>query len=149
MRETRWRQLDQSPSQPNRWHIGQTQERAVGYLVQLISDRLIELRNPMAVNVAPQRRNPVDVFPAVKIDQHAPLSALDDNGQLPRIVLHRSKRMPDVLPIPLFELFARRRHSSKSPTAEIFISETLIIAISTLLCCLVIRILRFEHLLFT
>src|SRR5437899_9116715 len=122
MRESRWRQLDQSPSQPNRWHIGQTQDRAVGYLVQLISDRLIELRNPMAVNVAPQRRNPIDVFPAVKIDQHAPPGALNDNGPLPRIGLHRRKRVPHVIPIPLFELFARSRHSSKSPTAEILIS---------------------------
>src|SRR5947209_20220113 len=100
MRESRWRQLDQSPSQPNRRHIGQTQKRAVGYLVQLISDRLIELRNAMAVNVAPQRRNPIDVFPAVKIDQHTPLGALNDNAPLPRIVLHRSKRVPDVLPVP-------------------------------------------------
>src|SRR5260370_39996338 len=117
MRECRWRQRDRSASQPNRWYSGQTQERAVGYLVQLISDRLIELGNPMAVNVAPQRGNPIDVFPAVKIDQHAPLGALNDNGPLPRIGLHRRKRMPDVIPIPLFELFARRRHSSKSPSS--------------------------------
>ena len=53
MLESRRRQFDQPPSQPNGRNIRQTQERAVGHLVQLISNRLIQFWNPMAVNVAP------------------------------------------------------------------------------------------------
>src|SRR5690349_14858215 len=81
-------------------------------LIQLRSDGVVQLRHSMAMNVAPQRGNAVDVFLAVEIDEHATVSALDNQRLFRGIGLHRRERMPDVVAVPLFQLFAAGEHDS-------------------------------------
>jgi hypothetical protein len=60
----------------------------------------------MAMHVAPQRGNAVDVFATIQVHQDATMSALDDSGPFAGVSLHGSERMPNMLPIPLFQLLA-------------------------------------------
>ncbi len=73
-------------------------------LVELIPNRVIDLANAMPVNVAPQRRDAVQIAPAVRIDQMNPLTRDDHQRLRFQPQLHRRKRMPDVAAIELAEM---------------------------------------------
>src|SRR5262245_123176 len=103
-------QLDELAGEFDRRHVGHAEQRAVGDLVELRADGLVEFRDAVAVNVAPQRRDAVDVPVAVEILEPAALGALDDQRGLGGVGRHRRERVPDVLPIPLLQLLARRFH---------------------------------------
>src|SRR5262245_36537878 len=110
MLESRRRQFDELAGEFYRRDVGHAEQRAVSDLVELTTDRLIEFGDAVAVDIAPQRRDTIDVPVAVEVLEPAALGALDDEGRLSAVGLHRRERMPDVLAVPLFELLARRFH---------------------------------------
>jgi hypothetical protein len=50
----------------------------------------------MAVNIAPQRRNAVQILSTLNIDKIMPLASLNDAQLLSHPLLHLCKRMPQV-----------------------------------------------------
>ena len=60
----------------------------------------------MAVHVAPQRRDAVDVFAAVQVDEDTAACCADDQRLLGDMLVHGREGMPDVVAVPLFELTA-------------------------------------------
>ncbi len=78
--------------------------------VKLVADGEIELGNPMPVNVAPQRRDAIEVFSAVQVDQETASRFGDDQRSFGGIGLHGREGMPYVVAVPLFELFTVRWH---------------------------------------
>src|SRR5262249_45501052 len=65
--ESRRRQLDELAGEFYRWHVGHAEQRAVSNLIELRTDRLIEFGDAVAVDVAPQRRDAVDVPVTVEV----------------------------------------------------------------------------------
>ena len=49
----------------------------MGDVIELIADRLVEGGVAVAVDVAPQRRDAVDVAPAIRVDQVGALAGVD------------------------------------------------------------------------
>ena len=98
------RDIDQPLGQGDGRRMRAAQQRDVGDVLELCDDRRVELRMAMAVHVAPQAADRVEIFPAVDVDQRRALAALEDQ----RLVLgHLRERVPDDLAIPLDELLAR------------------------------------------
>src|SRR5437870_3167182 len=87
----------------------------MGDPVELRANGVVELRHAMAVDVAPERRDAVDVGVAVEVEEEAPLGTVDDQRAFLRVGLHRRERMPDVIAVPAFQLFARRVHAGIVP----------------------------------
>src|SRR5579884_2487476 len=108
--QTRRGQLGQPASEQDRRHIGLAQKGAMGNEIELGTDRFIDLRYAMAVDVAPERRHAVDVLVTVRVHEKAAVSPLDDKRLFRGIGLHRRERMPDVVAVPLFKLLATSRH---------------------------------------
>ena len=110
-RQRRRRQLDQPLGQHRRRHVGEAEHGGVRDPVALRLERLVELALAVAVHVAPQRRDAVEVAPAVGVDQVVALAALDDQRRLGEPVAHLGERMPEVLVIPGHQL-GRARSAS-------------------------------------
>ena len=73
----------------------------MGHPVELVADRLVDPRVPVAVDVAPERGDAVDVAAAVGVDQIRALAPLDHERLLFRPSLLLGERMPDVALIDL------------------------------------------------
>jgi hypothetical protein len=58
--------------------MGEPQHRRVSDPVELVADRLVDAGMAMPVDVAPKRRDAVDVAAAVTGDQIRAITALDD-----------------------------------------------------------------------
>ncbi len=80
----------------------------MGHCVKLIADGGVDFRDAMAVDVAPQRRDAVEVLAAVEIDEEAAVRPRDDERRFGGVGLHRREGMPDVVAVPLFEFVAGR-----------------------------------------
>ena len=78
----------------------------MGHALQLVADRRVQFRHPVAMDVAPQRGNAVEVLAAIDVHQEAAVGALDDQGPFRGVGLHGGEGMPQVLVVPLFELLA-------------------------------------------
>ena len=102
------RQFDEAAGQADGRHVGQAEQGAVGDGVELFADGGVDFRDAMAVDVAPERRHAVEVFAAVEIDEETAVGAGDDERRLGGVGLHRRERVPDVVAVPLFELFTGR-----------------------------------------
>jgi hypothetical protein len=63
--------------------------------VELAAHGRVDPRMPVAVDVAPERRDPVDVVAPVDVDQLAALGALDDRRVLIGPPLLLRERMPE------------------------------------------------------
>jgi hypothetical protein len=57
--------------------MGEAEHRRVRHPVELITDSLVDLRMAMAVDVAPERGDAVDVVAAIGVDQLPALRPLD------------------------------------------------------------------------
>jgi hypothetical protein len=64
------------------------------YQIDLLPQRLIELRNTMPQCVHPQGRESVQITPPINIDQLAAFTAFDDHGCVIGIAGHLRKAMP-------------------------------------------------------
>ena len=106
--EARGRQRDQPFRQLDCGPVGQAKHCRVGYAPELRADRAVDLRMAMPVNVAPQRRDAVDVRVAVDVIQVGPLGAIDHERWLalaPGLLL--GERMPEVAAVGGEELGGR------------------------------------------
>ena len=97
-------QFDQTPRQLDGVGRGQPQQRAMCNAPELIDNRLIDVRMVVAVDVAPDACDPVDVLTSVGVDEHIAPAGHDHQrvGLVPQLVLR--KRVPEVLVIPLLDL---------------------------------------------
>ena len=80
----------------------------MGDFFKLIADRLIDLGHAVAVHVAPQAGDAVEVAIAVAVEKMHPISAGDHKRLRIEPQFHRRERMPDVLLVELAKLL--RRH---------------------------------------
>ena len=83
----------------------------MGDAPKLLADGGVQrLGHGMAVDVAPQRRDAVEVFVAVEVDERAAARFADDERGLGGVGLHRREGVPDVFAVPALEVFAVGRH---------------------------------------
>src|SRR5437868_323157 len=75
-RQSRRRQRDQPMSQLDRRHVADAEKGRMRDTVELLPNGVIELRHTMTVDVAPERRDAVDVTIAVKVEKEAALGTV-------------------------------------------------------------------------
>jgi hypothetical protein len=75
--------------------VREAEHRGVSDLVELVLDRDVDHRVPVAVHVAPQRRDAVDVAAALGIEQVDAVGALDRRRVLVLPAALLGERMPD------------------------------------------------------
>ena len=92
--------MGQAPGQQDGRGVGQSQEGAVGHLLQLAPQGLVQLRAPVAVEVGPEGGDPVQVAVAFLVEEEAPFSPGDDQEFFLQEALHLGEGMPEVLPVP-------------------------------------------------
>ena len=76
----------------------------MSHSVQLLLDRLVNGGDTMAVNVAPQRRMPIDKAATVRINQMESFGFDDDRCLLISKGGHRSKGVPDMRVVQATEI---------------------------------------------
>ena len=69
------RQFDKTTRQANGGDVGNAEEGAMSHGVELFADGRVNFGDAMAVDVAPERRHAVEVFPAVEIDEKTAVCA--------------------------------------------------------------------------
>src|SRR5262249_53537778 len=106
------RQLDQPAGQEDGGNVGQAQQGGVGDPVELGAEGLVQLGDAVAVDVAPEGGDAVEVLVAVEVDEEAAGGLCDDEGPLGGVVLHGGEGVPDVGLVPLFELLAGGLHDA-------------------------------------
>jgi hypothetical protein len=77
--------------------MAQAQQSRVSDAVELRSDRIVDFSLAMAVNIAPQRRDPIQIPSPIDVDQIVPVTLADDAELLRRPFLHLRKRVPEIL----------------------------------------------------
>ena len=102
------RDLDQPRRQLRRPGVGEAEHRRVRHPVELVADGPVDLRVAMAVDVAPERGDAVDVVAAVGVDQLPALGPLDRERLFLAPTLLLGERMPEVVAIELRVI--HRRH---------------------------------------
>ena len=95
-REAGRRELHQPLRQLDRRAVAQAEHRGVRDLRELVANGGVDARVRVAVNVAPQRRDAVDVAVAVDVDQVGALAALDDHRVLLGPAALLGERMPEI-----------------------------------------------------
>ena len=75
----------------------------MGDSVELVAEGRVQAGVPVAVDIAPQAADAIDVLATMDIDQRAPLCPIDDQGFVLR---HLSKGVPDKLTIPALKFVA-------------------------------------------
>ena len=80
----------------NTSHVTQAKKSRMGDPFELGSDRVIKFFDPMAVNVAPERRNAVQIFPPVNIDEVMTVAPADNAWVVGHPFLHLGERVPEV-----------------------------------------------------
>src|ERR1051325_10950081 len=83
-------------------HVAQAQECRMRNTLELCLDCVVNFFLSMAVNIAPERRDSVEIAPAMDVDQIMAFGAIDHTGFFAHPFLHLSKRMPQVGVIRLF-----------------------------------------------
>ena len=94
------RDLGQAPGQHDGRRVGQAQEGAVGHLLQLGGHGLVQLRAPVAVQVGPEGRDPVQIAAALEIIEIDAFAPGDDEELFLPEALHLGKGVPEVVPVP-------------------------------------------------
>ena len=103
--------MGQAPGQEDGRGMGQPQEGAVGHLLQLAAQGLVQLRAPVAVEVGPEGGDPIQVAVAFLIEEIAAFSPGDDQEFFLPEALHLGEGMPEVLPVPAHQGVAVASHS--------------------------------------
>jgi hypothetical protein len=90
------RYLDQLLRQLDAGDVTQPEKRGVGDAIELSVDGIIEFFFSMSVDIAPERRNAVQILSTVNIDKIMTIASVDDARFLAHPLLHLSERMPKV-----------------------------------------------------
>ena len=97
--------VHQPLGQPDRRGVRRAEVRHVRHAVQLPADRLVELRVAVAVDVAPQAADAVQIAVPVDVEQRTPFGPLDHQ----RLVFgHLGEGVPDDPAVPVSELVGSR-----------------------------------------
>ena len=96
--------MDQLPRQLNGRRIGKTQQGTMADFLELVLNRFVENRVPVAVDVHPERGNSIQVSSSLKINEVRPLSSLDNERDFLLPFFHLGKRVPQILAVPISEL---------------------------------------------
>ena len=75
---------------------GQPQHRGVGDATELGHDGRVDLRDAVAVHVAPERRDAVEIAAPQRVDEVDSVAGVDDHRILAEPVLHLREGMPEV-----------------------------------------------------
>ena len=73
----------------------------MGHQVELVAQGLVELGHPVAHGVHPQRRDGVEVAPAVGVDQLVALGPLDHDRAVVEVGVHVGEPVPHHGGVPL------------------------------------------------
>ena len=95
------RDLDQPRGELGGAGVGEAEHRRVGDAVELVADRLVDQRVAVAVDVAPQRRDAVEIAAPVGVDQLVPSAASIISGSSRDPVALLRERVPEVVVIEL------------------------------------------------
>src|SRR5262245_63034100 len=98
--------------------MAQAEKRGMREAVDLLLDGVIQLLLPVAVDVAPKRRNAVEIFSSRVIHQIVTIGPADDDGILFHPLLHLRKRMPQVVMIDLLQSLVIGAHASSFSEAN-------------------------------
>src|SRR5262249_55712565 len=113
----------QPPGQPNGGNIGDTQGGAVRHTGKLILGGPVQLRDPGAVGVAPERGNAGDVLPPPGVHNGATMGTPGNDRRLRGVGLHGSEGMPQVVAVPAFERFRFSVHVAGSALVAAAVSS--------------------------
>ena len=94
-------EVDQARRQLGRAAMGEAEHRRVGNPVELLAHRLVDQGMTMAVDVAPQRRDAVDVAVSLRVHQLGALGALDHERLFAAPVPLLGERVPEVALVEL------------------------------------------------
>jgi len=95
------RELYQARRQLGRAPMGEAEHGRVRNPVELFPYRLVDQGMTMAVDVAPQRGDAVDVAPSLRVHQVCAIAALDRDGFFAAPVALLSERVPEVAVVEL------------------------------------------------
>ena len=84
--------------------------------IELSADRVVDLALLVAEDVAPERRDAVEVAAAIDVDQVIAFAALDQQRLFLAIDGVRRERMPEMGVVDRLQLLARPSHHSTAPT---------------------------------
>ena len=95
---------DQLLRQHARRLVRQAEQRGVGDLLELVANGCVDLRHPVAVDVAPKRRRPVEVPSPLAVDYVDAVAMRDDQRVVGQPQRHVRERVPDELFIAVLKI---------------------------------------------
>mgnify|MGYP007071031423 CR=1 FL=1 len=96
--------LDQHSCQFDRWRRTETEKCGMTDSIELLANRLVNLRNTVTMDVTPQRRCSVEIAVSLNVDHLKRIARFDDRCVLLAVGLHGCKGMPDMGVIPVAKL---------------------------------------------
>ena len=76
----------------------------MGDAIELIFDSVVNFLFAVTMHVAPKRRNSIQIFSSLVVDQIMTIAAADDHGIFAQPFLHLRERMPEIAMVQLLEL---------------------------------------------
>ncbi len=98
--EAGWGEVREAAGQFDGGGVGDSEERDVGHLVELAADGLVDAGVAMAVDVAPEGADAIEVAAAVGVEEVDALAAFDDQGVGRQPVGLGREGVPEVGPVP-------------------------------------------------
>src|SRR4026208_277502 len=83
----------------------------MGDALELIFDGVVNFLFAVTVHITPERRNAIQIFSPVVVDQIMPIAAADDQRIFAQPFLHLRERMPNIAVIQPFEFVVIGRHT--------------------------------------
>src|SRR5262249_46030320 len=91
--------------------VAVAEHRRVRAALELRADRVVQLRHTVAERVDPQRRDGVEIAPAVDVDQLVTLGALDDDWRVVGVRGHLREPVPHARRVAAHPVGALHRYS--------------------------------------
>jgi hypothetical protein len=82
----------------------------MGNLIQLRLDCLVQLISSMSMDIAPKRRNSIEIPSTMHIDEIMTVGVADNARLLTHPLLHLGKGVPNVSMVEPFKFVVRERH---------------------------------------
>ena len=101
-------ELDQARRERGGAAMGQPEHRRMGDPLELVADRAVDQRMAVPVDVAPKRRDSVDVPLSLRVDQVGAVGALDHQRRLPAPFTLLGEGMPEVAMVEVTDGLGKR-----------------------------------------